>query len=100
MGGWTAWDGRADKQKAPSVFISVTFGCSVIALLHAKQRASAAEGRAGKKKEKERNSDGKSNWPESAPNVCIHRHPTDGSGNKVRVGRALIKKERERPRLE
>lgn len=50
MGGWTAWDGRADKQKAPSVFISVTFGCSMIALLHAKQRASAAEGRAEEKK--------------------------------------------------
>lgn len=50
MGGRTARDGRADKQKAPSVFISVTFGRSAIALLHAKQRASAAEGRAEKKK--------------------------------------------------
>lgn len=53
MGGWTARDGRADKQKAPSVFISVTFGCSApIAFLHAKQTASAAEGRAEKKKKK------------------------------------------------
>lgn len=25
-------------------------------------------------------------------NVCILRHSTDGSGNKVHVGRALIKK--------
>lgn len=68
MGGWTARDGRADKQKAPSVFISVTFGCSAMALLHAKQRASPAGGRAGKKN----SSDGESKWPGSASDVCIH----------------------------
>lgn len=36
--GWTAQDGTADKQNAPSVSISVTFGHSAVALLHAKQR--------------------------------------------------------------
>lgn len=69
-GGWTAWDGRADKQKAPSLFISATFAFSAVALLHAKQGASAAEG--GLKKKRKRSSDGESNWPESVSNVCIH----------------------------
>lgn len=45
-------EGRADKQKAPSVFIIVTLGCLVISLLHAKQSASAAEGGQGEKREK------------------------------------------------
>lgn len=40
----SSMEGRADKQKAPSVFISVTLGCSVISPLHAKQSASATEG--------------------------------------------------------
>lgn len=48
-GGWTAWDGRADKQKAPSLFISATFAFPAVALLHAKQGASAAEGGLKKK---------------------------------------------------
>lgn len=70
MGGQTARDGRADKQKAPSVFISATLGCSVTAFLHAKQSASAAEARARIK----RSSDGKRKWPESVTNACVHRN--------------------------
>ena len=92
MGGWTAQDGGADKQKAPSVFISVTFGRSApIAFLHAKQTASAAEGQAGKKKKRQKQV--------SRLRVrCLYSrtHSTEGSGNKVvvRVGRALIKKKK------
>lgn len=97
MGGWTAWDGRADKQKAPSVFISVTFGCSVIALLHAKQRASAAEGRAEKKKKEEEALMAKASFVQ-----CLYSqtHSTDGSGNRVPEVRApIIKKGGKKPRL-
>lgn len=35
---------KGDREKAPSLFISVTFAFSAAALLHAKQGASAAEG--------------------------------------------------------
>ena len=73
-GGWTARDGGADKQKAPSVFISVTFGRSApITFPHAKQTASAAEGRAGKKKKKKKKN-GKNKCPGSVSGVCIHGH--------------------------
>lgn len=61
MGGRTAWDGTAYKQKAPTVFISVTLGCSLIAVLHAKQRTSAAEGRT-ERKEWKSSSDGEGKW--------------------------------------
>ena len=98
-GGWTARDGRADKQKAPSVFISVTFGRSApITFPHAKQTASAAEGRAGKKKKKK-----KKKWQKQVSRLrvrCLYSrtHSTDGSGSKVvvRVGRALIKKKKKK----
>lgn len=43
--GWQSW-----QTKTPSVFISVTFGRSAIALLHAKRGASPAEGRVEKRK--------------------------------------------------
>lgn len=54
MGWWTAQSGKADKQKAPSAFLSVTFGHSAITLLHIKHRALGAEARA------EKSPDGKS----------------------------------------
>lgn len=61
---------QTKEKKAPSLFISVTFAFSALALLHAKQGASAAEG----EKKGKRRSDGNSNWPESVSNVCIHGH--------------------------
>lgn len=69
--GRAAWDGRADKQKAPSVFISVTLGCSVISLLHAKQSASAAEGRQRQKGKFALMATNKGLKP--VTNVCVHR---------------------------
>lgn len=50
MGGWIGQGCKADKQKDPFVFISVTFGCLAITLLHSKQRALPAEGKAKIKK--------------------------------------------------
>lgn len=50
MGGWIGQACKADKQKDPFVFISVTFGCLAITLLHSKQRALPAEGKAKIKK--------------------------------------------------
>lgn len=50
-GGWAARKAELTNRKAPSVFISVTLGCLVISLLHAKQSASAAEGGQRGKKE-------------------------------------------------
>lgn len=55
MGWWTAQGGSADKQKAPSVSLSLTFGHSAITVLHTKCRALGAEARA------EKSSDGKTN---------------------------------------
>lgn len=62
MGGWIGQGCKADKQKDPFVFISVTFGCLAITLLHSKQRALPAEGKAKIKKKA----------VTAKPSVCIH----------------------------
>lgn len=48
MGGQAGRDGGADRQRVPSALISVTLGHPAVTLLHAKQRASPAEGGRGR----------------------------------------------------
>lgn len=93
MGGWTAQDGRADKQKAPSVSISVTFGCSAIALLHAKQSASPAEGRA--EKDLTARASGQSLCPMSVFTDTFDRRDWE-QGFKALCGEATDKKDGEK----
>lgn len=80
IGGWIGQGCKADKQKDPFVFISVTFGCLAITLLHSKQRALPAEGKAKIKK----SCDGKSKCLYSLTLLTV------GSEDKVHVGKAKI----------
>lgn len=94
MGGWTAWDGRADKPKSTLSFHQCNFWllCDRPPACQAESIGSWGEGWKKKKKLW---------WQKQAAGVCVQclyskTHSTDGSGNKVRVLRALIKKKRRR----